>query len=276
MVPTLSIVFMAISALVSIGLPIALGIIWHKRTGAKASSLFIGAAAFVVFAIILENICHRLVLYGSGSCAAFMQSNLWAYGLYGALAAGVSEETGRLCAFKLLFKNKNDRCESVMYGIGHGGVESVLVSGLTMISYIAISAIINLSGGMAGLTVLGIGEDMASVLMTAFTGTNPFMYLVSGIERIMAIAFHISMSVLVFAAVKQKGRGWYYPLAIGLHALLDLGAIAYQTGIIKSIIAVEGYVLVFTALCALLAARVYRGMAEQRQETNQNYTVDKE
>ena len=76
MVPTLSIVFMAISAIVSIGLPIALGIIWHKRTGAKASSLFIGAAAFVVFAIILENICHRLVLYGSGSCAAFMQSNL--------------------------------------------------------------------------------------------------------------------------------------------------------------------------------------------------------
>ena len=82
MIPTLSIVFMAISALVSIGLPIALGIIWHKRTGAKASSLFIGAAAFVVFAMILENICHRLVLYGSGSCAAFMQSNLWAYGLY--------------------------------------------------------------------------------------------------------------------------------------------------------------------------------------------------
>ncbi|MFR3907335.1 MAG: YhfC family intramembrane metalloprotease, partial [Christensenellales bacterium] len=208
--------------------------------------------------------------------AAFMQSNLWAYGLYGALAAGVFEETGRLCAFKLFFKKKDDRCEGVMYGIGHGGVESVLVSGLTMISYIAISAIINLSGGMAGLTVLGIGEDTASVLMTAFTGTNPFMYLVSGIERIMAIAFHISMSVLVFAAVKQKGRGWYYPLAIGLHALLDLGAIAYQTGIIKSIIAVEGYVLVFTALCALLAARVYRGMAEQRQETNQNYTVDKE
>ena len=257
MVPTLSIVFMAISAIVSIGLPIALGIIWHKRTGAKASSLFIGAAAFVVFAIILENICHRLVLYG-------------------ALAAGVCEETGRLCAFKLFFKKKDDRCESVMYGIGHGGVEAVMVSGLTMISYIAISAIINLSGGMAGLTVLGIGEDTASVLMTAFTGTNPFMYLVSGIERIMAMAFHISMSVLVFAAVKQKGRGWYYPLAIGLHALLDLGAIAYQAGMIKSIIAVEGYVLVFTALCALLAARVYRGMAEQRQETNQNYTVDKE
>ena len=242
MIPTLSIVFMAISALVSIGLPIALGVIWHKRTGAKASSLFIGAAAFVVFAMILENICHRLVLYGSGSCAAFMQSNMWAYGLYGALAAGVFEETGRLCAFKLLFKKKDDRCEGVMYGIGHGGVEAVLVS----------------------------------VLMTAFTGTNPFMYLVSGIERIMAIAFHISMSVLVFAAVKQKGRGWYYPLAIGLHALLDLGAMAYQAGMIKSIIAVEGYVLVFTALCALLAARVYRGMEEQRQETNQNYTVDKE
>lgn len=69
MIPTLSIIFMAISALVSIGLPIALGVIWHKRTGAKASSLFIGAAAFVVFAMILENICHRLVLYGSGSCA---------------------------------------------------------------------------------------------------------------------------------------------------------------------------------------------------------------
>lgn len=261
MVPTLSIVFMAISAAVSIGLPIALGVIWHKRTGARASSLFIGAAAFVVFAMILENICHRLVLYGSGSCAAFMQSNLWAYGLYGALAAGVFEETGRLCAFKLLFKNKNDRRESVMYGIGHGGVEAVLVSGLTMISYIAISIIINASGGMAGITVLGIGEDTAAVLMDAFTGAEPGMYLVSGIERAMAIATHISMSVLVFAAVKQKGKGWYYPLAIGLHALIDLGAMAYQTGFIKSIIATECYVLVCAALCALLAVKAYRGMA---------------
>ena len=260
MVQTLSMVFMATSAIVSIGLPIALGIIWHKRTGAKASSLFIGAAAFVVFAMILENICHRLVLYGSGSRAAFMQSNLWAYGLYGALAAGVFEETGRLCAFKLLFKKKDDRCESVMYGIGHGGVEAVLVSGLTMISYLVLSVIINVSGGMAGLTALGMGESQTSALMAAFTGTNPFMYLVSGIERIIAIAFHISMSVLVFAAVKQKGRGWYYPLAIGLHALLDLGAMAYQTCVIKSIIATEGYVLVFTALCVLLAVKVYRGM----------------
>lgn len=274
--PTISIVFMAISALVSIGLPVAMGIIWHKRTGARASSLLIGAAVFVVFAGILENICHGLVLYGSGSCAAFMQSNLWAYGLYGALAAGVFEETGRFCAFKLLFKNKNDRCESVMYGIGHGGVEAVLVSGLTMISYIVISVIVNAYGGMAGLAALGIGEDTVSVLMTAFTDTEPVMYLVSCIERIMAMAFHISMSVLVFAAVKQEGRGWYYPLAIGLHALLDLGAMAFQTGLIKSIIATEGYVLVFTALCALLAVRVYRGMAEQRREPDQNYTVDKE
>ncbi|MGN0770151.1 MAG: YhfC family intramembrane metalloprotease [Christensenellales bacterium] len=263
MVPTLSMVFMATSAIVSIGLPIALGIIWHKRTSAKASSLFIGAAAFVVFAMILENICHRLVLYGSGSCAAFMQSNLWAYGLYGALAAGVFEETGRLCAFKLLFKKKDDRCESVMYGIGHGGVEAVLVSGLTMISYIVLSVIINVSGGMAGLTALGMGESQTSALMAAFTETNPFMYLVSGIERTIAIAFHISMSVLVFAAVKQKGKGWYYPLAIGLHALLDMGAMAYQTGIIKSIIATEGYVLVFTALCVLLAVKVYRGMTPE-------------
>ena len=69
MVPTLSMVFMATSAIVSIGLPIALGIIWHKRTGAKASSLFIGAAAFAAFVMILENICPRLVLYGSGSSA---------------------------------------------------------------------------------------------------------------------------------------------------------------------------------------------------------------
>ena len=211
MIPTLSIVFMAISALVSIGLPIALGIIWHKRTGAKASSLFIGAAAFVVFAMILENICHRLVLYGSGSCAAFMQSNLWAYGLYGALAAGVFEETGRLCAFKLFFKKKDDRCESVMYGIGHGGVEAVLVSGLTMISYIAISAIINLSGGMAGLTVLGIGEDTASVLMTAFTGTNPFMYLVSGIGRGKAEGQGLVLSACHRAA--RASRPWGYSLS---------------------------------------------------------------
>ena len=62
MIPTLSIVFMAISALVSIGLPIALGIIWHKRTGAKASS-----------SLIVVTMAHLAPLNSTGSAVAIIR-----------------------------------------------------------------------------------------------------------------------------------------------------------------------------------------------------------
>ena len=66
-IPAASIIGMVFSLIASIGLPITLGIIVYKKAHAKVSSCFIGAGIFVVFALILEQILHVIVLAITGA-----------------------------------------------------------------------------------------------------------------------------------------------------------------------------------------------------------------
>lgn len=62
---------------------------------------------------------------------------------YAALAAGLFEETGRLVAMKFFMKKNLDKGNALMYGVGHGGVEAILLVGLTYVNNIVISIMIN-------------------------------------------------------------------------------------------------------------------------------------
>ena len=90
-----------ISLVIALGLPIVLSIVWGKKTRSKASSFWIGAGTFVVFALILESIVHNIVLKAVGT-ETF--NSLAFYAIYGGLAAGLFEETGRFLVMKLFMK----------------------------------------------------------------------------------------------------------------------------------------------------------------------------
>ena len=77
-VAPLKIVGMAVSALISLGLPIALAILWHKRTHAKWSALLVGAITFYVFVNFLEGGMHTLYLniIKKNTISQFLKTNL--------------------------------------------------------------------------------------------------------------------------------------------------------------------------------------------------------
>ncbi|MFZ2330199.1 MAG: YhfC family glutamic-type intramembrane protease, partial [Atribacterota bacterium] len=54
-VPTLSIVFMVIVALIGIIIPIVLFKIFRKKYKANIAPFFIGCAVFIIFALLLER-----------------------------------------------------------------------------------------------------------------------------------------------------------------------------------------------------------------------------
>ena len=141
-VPTLSILFMALAALFAFAVPIVL-LIYYKRKGAEILPFFIGCAVFVLFALILEALMHQLVLKVLPVGEKIMGNTLL-YALYGGLAAGVFEETGRYLAFRTVLKKRlgNDR-NALMYGAGHGGIEAILLLGFAYISNIVMSVLIN-------------------------------------------------------------------------------------------------------------------------------------
>ncbi|MBO7398082.1 MAG: YhfC family intramembrane metalloprotease, partial [Clostridia bacterium] len=139
-VPLLSILGMAVSAIVSIGIAVAALIIIYKKTKGKLISSLIGAVTFIVLVLFIEQLLHQVLF---SLFPDFFLGNRFVYAVYGGLAAAVFEEFGRLLAMGVIMKRFLTKQNSLLYGAGHGGAEAVILGGLNGISNIMFSLLIN-------------------------------------------------------------------------------------------------------------------------------------
>lgn len=217
-VSVVSIIGMVFTLLIAIGLPIVLCVLAAKRLHAKLSAFVIGAAVFIIFVMMAESLFHSFVLGATGDT---ITGNIWLYGLYGGLAAGVFEETGRFLAMKFYMKRTLQKENAVMYGIGHGGIESIMLIGINYFSNLMVSVMINSVGLEALLTNVDEATKEATVAQLSALWTLPsYTFWVSGMERISAILLQIVLSYMVYRAVKEH-RMKYYGLAVFLHFAVD-------------------------------------------------------
>ena len=226
------------TAYIAFGLMIAAGLIlptvlciwWLKTHNEKFTSVLTGAMTFLIFALVLESIVHSIVFMVFPG----IKDNVVAYMLYGALMAGIFEETGRFLAYKLVLKKRTNRETAISYGIGHGGFEAVYILAATGINNFVYAGIINAGQFPALLDQLkAAGQDTSPIeslpeQLAAFGIADIGLPI---LERVFAVMFHIALSILVFYAVKN-GKIWMYFLAVILHALLDAPAALYQQGVI--------------------------------------------
>jgi len=266
-VPALSIVFMSVSALTGIVLPFVLLFYLKNRFKIGIKPFIIGCATFIVFALILEQFFHSVIL--NSGIGKTIQSNVWLFGLYGGLMAGLFEETGRFAAFKTVLKNdlNNDR-NALMYGAGHGGVEVFFILVLGMASNIIMSIMLNT--GAAEQLKAGITDEaqLQSLYKTfeLLSGTPSGNFLIGIFERIAAVAIHISLSVLVWFAVKNRGKCfWLYPLAILLHTLVNAVTVILAR-YIPSMWIVELVIYLITACFVLIAVQVWKKHSNNNSE----------
>ena len=229
MVPVSSLIMMAVNAILGIAVPVFLSVYLVRKHHARLSTILIGAGTFILFALVLESIMHQLVL--KGPHGASILDNTLRYAIYGGLAAGVFEETGRFLSMKFLMKKEPSApLPGVAYGIGHGGVEMLIIFGITMINNLVISALIN-SGQtdviFSKVPVEAVEQLRSQLdqLQTIGVGT-----LIIGIwERFSALVLHLGLSMMVWVAVRKGGKWlWLFPAAIALHAIVDAGAVLLQ------------------------------------------------
>lgn len=253
MVPTSSIILMAVNAVFGIAVPIILSWYLVRKHHARLSTILIGAGTFILFALVLESLLHQLVLKGPHG-ETIMGNPLW-YALYGGLAAGIFEETGRFLSMKFLMKKEPATpLPGVAYGVGHGGAEMLIIFGITMISNLVISILIN-SGEADTLFSKAPAEAAAQVqaqldsLQSVTAGTC----LVGLWERFSALLLQLGLSVLVWVAVRNGGKWlWLFPAAIVLHAIVDAGAVLLQKSV--GMVPLE---LIITAEALAVAALAY-------------------
>ncbi|RDU23335.1 YhfC family intramembrane metalloprotease [Anaerosacchariphilus polymeriproducens] len=258
-VPMTSIIFMVVSAILCFLTPIVLMIVVRIKTKAKLMPTLVGAGIFIVFALILEQICHSIFLVIDSPLSRFVNNNVWIYALYAGLAAGIFEETGRYVAFKFLLKKHDKKINAITYGIGHGGIEMIILGGLSMLNALATSIMINSQGieGILALVPESAKETTKTGLESLITSQS-YLYLITFEERVAAVILHVSLSVLVFVAVKNSRNKFLFPLAIILHALIDIIAVFAQKGIISSILVMEVIIAVFVIAVAIYASKVYK------------------
>lgn len=156
------------------------------------------------------------------------------FSLFIGFLAGVFEEPARYLVFKYFFtdkKKKLNKSGALLFGLGWGGIESILIAVLvlsSMIFYINakplsetdISAINQtMNGTMTENDVLLYNEQIASI-----GKLSPLDVLPGLLERIIAITIHIFFTLLVFKSVREN-KLKYLIFAVMLHTLFDTLAV---------------------------------------------------
>ena len=258
-VGTASIVWMVVGLILFVTVPVAVAIVWKIKKKEPFTTILIGAAAFLLFALILEKPIQNVLIFptemglSANPLSIALASRPVLLALATGLFPGIFEETGRLVAFKTLLRKRTNRETSISYGIGHGGIEVVFVLGLMYFQFLSYAMMLN--NGTFGTVVAQVAEkapeklsQVQSVIdsLTGFTFTS---LLAAAVERVFAVLFHIGASILVFYACKDKKKFWLYPLAILLHTAMDfIAALALFNVVDLSGPALTGSVAVFSTV----------------------------
>lgn len=245
MVSGASIAAMAFSFLASLGVPGAF--LWYFLTRRRIDFLLVrvGMLTFVVASQLLEKLLHLYFLRWNTSTATLL-AEPWAYAVYGGLAAGVFEECGRYVAFRFILKRFREWRDGIGYGIGHGGIEAVVLGALAALPTL-----------IAALQI-DFGAGDGSPLQAALIAAPAYAFAVSGVERAMAFLFQLALSLIVLYAVRE-GKIRFLFLAILLHAAVDFPAALSQKGMI-GLWSVEAFILgvgVASAVFIAVSKRVF-------------------
>ena len=201
-----TIVWLIIGAAFSAALPIGLLLWWRRTRQARLLPFFVGALIWFVFAGTLEQLLHSAVLLGDNALARAITGNPYLYMVYGGLAAGLFEETGRYVAFRWLINKRRypERDTAVTYGIGHGGIEAMLTLGATYATMIVVAFYLRHGNQSAALATMGGSAEALSTYTAALGQLTTGTVLLAMAERAGAMILHLALSLFVFLAARDR------------------------------------------------------------------------
>ncbi|MCG3084213.1 YhfC family intramembrane metalloprotease [Anoxybacillus sp. LAT_35] len=245
----ISLVGASVQLFLSLIVPLALVIYGRKKRWLSWKAFGVGLLIFVLFSQVLEKVVHMLVVDPSGTSLKGI-NNVWAFVAYGALAAGVFEEMGRYVGFRFMLKNNRTYGDGLSFGLGHGGIEAVLIGGVSAINMMILSHLVQT--GQFEQIASSLPATQVEMLKTMLNQPD-WMYVLGGIERTFAIAIHIALSLLVLYGVR-KGQFRYVVYAILIHTLIDVVPALYQVKIISNVWVIET-IFAFFAIASLVFIR---------------------
>ena len=225
-------------------LPFILSFIWIKNYNGSISPILIGIVGFIG-SVAVETLFLVLITQIFDKTSIIIT-------IIGLISPGLFEETGRYICLNYLLKKNKLKNISVCYGIGHGGIESIFV-GLSFLSYLFTKDILIEKG----------------VLKESITFANCLM---GACERISAVILHISLSIIVYKAVKEKII-YYYIFSIFYHDFVDFFAFLKAKNYITSILVVELIVAILALIIGFYSYRLYNRIEDKKEEEEEKEKV---
>ncbi|MCK5794639.1 MAG: YhfC family intramembrane metalloprotease [Anaerolineales bacterium] len=227
-----------------IGIPVAAALLIYKRGKSGFRPIWIGAAVFVLSQVGHIPFNQFLMIPGLRALGVDVAAqggiSLLVLGVVAGLSAGVFEEVARFLALKFWLKKDAHTLLPVKYGIGHGGVEALLLGLLALFALVQVMVL----GGEGAVDLLPPEQvELARTQLAAYWAVPWYHSLLGAAERISAMAFHVGASILVYKSVRTKNYLYLVVAVIG-HMILDsFAVIAIKQ---MNILLLEGVIFVFS------------------------------
>ena len=150
-----------------------------------------------------------------------------------------------------------------MYGIGHGGAESILLIGITCINNLTTSIMIN--SGSIETTLKALDAKTQSTALSSIKAlwtTAPYEFYLAGVERIFAIAIQIALSMLMYTAIRY-GKKWLIALAFEIHFIVDF--VTVLAGNFLDNILTELLVVILAAMVCYVTYMIWKRCSQEQQ-----------
>lgn len=229
MVSQSAMIGMGLQAFISFVFPMALFVYYYKFKNFSIKPVIVGMFVFVIFSQILEKLLHVYVLQ-INDVTRELFGNPWLFATYGALAAGVFEEVGRYLGFRLLLPRNRGRLDGMAMGIGHGGIEAMMIGAIGGIQSLSFASMLN-KGTLEQTFIDKIPMETLQELITQLIETPAYMYILGGFERVVAVLIHIALTLMVVHSLR-KGKAIILLYAILIHAAIDFVPGLYQAGVV--------------------------------------------
>ncbi len=234
--------------LFDVAFPIGLALCARRKLGASWRYFWYGALIFFLFQLATRVPAIQLLQPMLAGPLSRSPELMWVWLFTLALTAGLFEEGGRYLGYRYLIFRRSPglRTEDsghsvlnpqssvlspqsssaeawkkgVMYGLGHGGLESMLlVGGTALLSFVNALAVTRLDPA----TVAALPQDQATAVRQAqalFSSLAWWMPLLGAFERLCTVGIQVAFSLLVLQCFLRGSPRWLY-LAIGAHFLVD-------------------------------------------------------
>ncbi|MEZ4645248.1 MAG: YhfC family glutamic-type intramembrane protease [Chloroflexota bacterium] len=232
-----------------LSMPLVLAV-WLERRRQPGWGLFGAGALTFILSQVLHIPFNWLVQQRFQLLPTDLQvtGNLLLVSLFLGLSAGLFEEIGRYLTYRYWVTDARTWGKGLMLGVGHGGIEAILLGVLAGANYVAMALL------KQGKLLDRIPTEQLPLVQQQIEQVFSLPWyniLLGALERAFAICLHLALSLLVMQLFVRGQKRWLWA-AVAWHALLDAVAVfmsvrwnAYVTELAIGILALLSVGIIF-------------------------------